>query len=142
MKKYGVEVVNFIPGSLVMSTNITARQDQYASEMLQAFTDDQLNFYEDYFHRYNEYLTHISGLKPVQVIDDGKLFMEFRNAILDCWPKATYKCEPLRCAFRWRKILDRKFHPIFFFSFSDIQFITRSASSVRYFCEIGLSCNS
>lgn len=99
MKKYGVEVVEFIPGSLVMSTNITARQDQYASEMLQAFTDEQLNFYDDYFHRYNEYLTHISGQKPVQVIDDGKLFLEFRNAIVDCWPKATYKCEPLRCEF-------------------------------------------
>lgn len=99
MKKYGVEVVEFIPGSLVMCTNITARQNQYASEMLQAFTDKQLEFYDDYFHRYNEYLSHISGVKPVQVIDDGKLFLEFRNAILDCWPQATYKCEPLRCEF-------------------------------------------
>lgn len=96
MKKYGVEIVNFIPGSLVMCTNITARQDQYASEMLQAFTDEQLQFYDDYFHRYNEYLTHISGIKPVQVIDDGTLFLEFRNSILDYWPQATYKCEPLR----------------------------------------------
>lgn len=96
MKKYGVEVVNFIPGSLIMNTNIVARQDQYASEMLQAFTDEQLEFYDDYFQRYNEYLKIISGAKPVQVISDGNLFSEFRRAIVDYWPRATYKCEPPR----------------------------------------------
>lgn len=96
MKKYGVEVVNFIPGSQVMSTNITARQEQYATEMLVALTDEQLEFYGDYFERYMNYLKHISGTKPVQVISDGNLFVEFRNAIIDYAPRATYKCEPLR----------------------------------------------
>lgn len=96
MKKYGVEVVSFIPGSLVLCTNITARQEQYASEMLTAFSDEQLEFYGDYFNRYNEYLMHISGTKPVQIISDGYLFAEFRNAVVDHIPRATYKCEPTR----------------------------------------------
>lgn len=99
MKKYGVEVISFIPGSLVLCTNITARQEQYATEMLTAFTDEQLEFYGDYFNRYNEYLKHISGIKPVQIISDGNLFAEFRNAIVDYIPKATYKCEPTRYTF-------------------------------------------
>lgn len=96
MSKYGVQVVNFIPGSLVMSTNITARQEQFATEMLTAFTDEQLEFYGDYFERYNNYLKHISGTKPVQIISDGNIFVEFRNAIVDYMPRAIYKCEPLR----------------------------------------------
>lgn len=96
MKKYGVDVVNFIPGSLVMSTNIVARQDQYTSEMLQAFTDEQLDFYGEYYQRYSEYLHLFSKKKPVEIIDDPRLFIEFRNALLDYWPKATYINEPLR----------------------------------------------
>lgn len=96
MKPYGVQVVNFIPGSLVLCTNITARQDQYATEMLTAFTDEQLEFYGEYFERYMNYLKLLSGTKPVQVITDGNLFTEFRNSILDYTPRAIYKCEPLR----------------------------------------------
>lgn len=96
MKQYGVEVVNFIPGSLVMCTNITARQEQYATEMLTAFTDEQLEFYGEYFDRYMNYLKHISGTQPVQVIEDGNIFIQFRNAIIDYTPRAIYKCEPLR----------------------------------------------
>lgn len=97
LKKYGVEVVNFIPGSQVMCTNITARQEQYATEMMTALTDEQLEFYGDYyFERYMNYLKHISGAKPVQIISDGNLFVEFRNSIIDYTPRAIYKCEPLR----------------------------------------------
>lgn len=96
MKKYGVDVVNFIPGSQVMCTNITARQDQYASEMLAAFTDEQLEFYGEYFERYNSYLKVLSGSKPVQIITDGNLFAEFHNAIVDYTPRAIYKCEPFK----------------------------------------------
>lgn len=99
MKKYGVEVVNFIPGSQFMNTNIIARQKQYASEMLAAFTDEQLAFYGDYFERYNKYLSYISGDNSVQIISDSDLFNEFRNAILDHTPQAVYKCEPLKLVF-------------------------------------------
>lgn len=79
-----------------MSTNITARQDQYASEMQQAFTDEQLTVFGDYFQRYNDYLKIISGTKPVQIITDANLLAMFRNAIIDYTPRAIYKCEPLR----------------------------------------------
>lgn len=99
MKQYNVQVVNFIPGSLVMCTNITARQEQYATEMLTAFSDEQLEFYGEYYDRYMNYLKIISGTKPVQVISDGNLFRQFRNSILDYTPRATYKCEPLRYVF-------------------------------------------
>lgn len=99
MKKYGVDVINFIPGSQFMSTNIIARQKQYASEMLAAFTDEQLEFYGEYFERYNKYLSYISGNYSVQVILDNKLFDEYENAILDYTPKAIYKCEPLKLVF-------------------------------------------
>lgn len=99
MKKYGVDVVNFIPGSQFMSTNIVAHQKKYASEMLEAFTDEQLEFYGEYFERYNKYLSYISGNYSVQVISDNKLFDEYENAILDYTPKAIYKCEPLKLVF-------------------------------------------
>lgn len=102
MRKYGVEVVNFIPGSQVMCTNITSRQEQYANEMLTAFTDQQLEFYGEYYNRYMEYLKQISGPKPVQIISDGNLFIEFRNAIIDYIPRAVYKCEPLRYDFTFK----------------------------------------
>lgn len=103
MKKYGVDVVNFIPGSQFMSTNIAARQKQYASEMLAAFTDEQLEFYGEYFERYNKYLSYISGNNSVQVILDKKLFDEYENAILDYAPKAIYKCEPLKLVFIYKR---------------------------------------
>lgn len=96
LRKYGIDVVNFIPGSLVMSTNITARQEQYTTEMLQAFSDEQIEFYEEYFVRYMGYLKYISGVKPVQRIKDKNLFLNFRDAVLDCSPGAVYKSEPPR----------------------------------------------
>lgn len=96
MKKYGVEVVNFIPGSQVTNTNIIGRQKQYASEMLAAFTEEQLLFYGDYFERYNNYLKHISTNNSAQIISDGDLFNEFCKSLLDYTPRSTYKCEPLR----------------------------------------------
>lgn len=96
MKQYGVQVVNFIPGSYVMSTNITERQKEYTAEMLAAFTDEQRTFYGDYFERYNNYVNLFSGTKPVEIFSDGCLLTEFRNAIIDYTPRAMYKCEPLR----------------------------------------------
>lgn len=96
MKQYGVQVVNFIPGSYVMSTNITERQMEYTAEMLAAFTDEQRTFYGDYFERYNNYVNLFSGTKPVEIFSDGCLLTEFRNAIIDYTPRAMYKCEPLR----------------------------------------------
>lgn len=96
MKKYGVEVVNFIPGSQVLSTAIMERHSHYMNEMSSAFSDEQLDFYGDYYDRYNNYIKQMSGTKPVQIIDDANLLLTFRNAILDYTPHAMYICEPLR----------------------------------------------
>ena len=38
MNKYGVEVVNFIPGSFVGSSNIASKQQEYAKQMKESFT--------------------------------------------------------------------------------------------------------
>lgn len=96
MKKYGVDVVNFIPGSQVLNTNIAAHQDTYATEMMAAFTNEQIEFYGDYFERYNDYLKQISGDRPVRTISDIDLLEEFHNAIVDFTPRSIYKCEPIR----------------------------------------------
>lgn len=96
LNKYGVDVVNFIPGSLVMSTNITARQQEFSEEMLNAFTPEQESFYSHYFEEYNAYLKHISGTKPVEAIQDKQLIGKFESALLDINPYSVYKCEPWR----------------------------------------------
>ena len=38
LNKYGVEVVNFIPGSFVGSSNIVSKQQEYARQMKDSFT--------------------------------------------------------------------------------------------------------
>lgn len=98
LNKYDVDVVNFIPGSLVMSTNITARQNEFTQEMLQALTKEQRDFYGGYLDDYNTYLKCISGAKPqaIERIDNKDLFEKFDNALLHRFPDAVYKCEPWR----------------------------------------------
>ncbi|XP_031637542.1 D-beta-hydroxybutyrate dehydrogenase, mitochondrial [Contarinia nasturtii] len=120
VKKYGVEVVNFIPGSQVMCTNITARQKQYTSEMLTSFTDEQIDFYGDYFKRYNNYLNQFCGNKPIQIISDGNLFTEFRNALIDYTPCAIYKSEPFRYAI-YHKLF--KYSPVYLRDWLILKFV-------------------
>lgn len=95
MSKYGVDVISFIPGSFVMSSNISALQQKRVSEMHAAFTDEQRDFYGDYFGRVNKHLEIISGEKEPQLVDP--LILEsFEDALLDTPPKRQYLCEPLR----------------------------------------------
>lgn len=85
MNKYGVEVVSFIPGSFVMSSNISALQRQRANEMRSAFTEEQKDFYGDYFERIFNHLEIISGEKEPQTVDP--LILEsFEDALLDTRP--------------------------------------------------------
>jgi len=95
MNKYGVDVVNFIPGSFVLASNIAARQSDHAANMRAAFTDEQKQFYGDYFDRYNKYLDVLSGTKEPQMVDD-LIMQTFEDALRDNPPKALYVCEPLR----------------------------------------------
>lgn len=95
MSKYGVDVVNFIPGSFVLSSNIASHQSKLAAEMRAAFTEEQLNFYGDYFDRYNKYLDALSGDKEPQQVDE-LIIQTFEEALLDVPAKTRYICEPLR----------------------------------------------
>lgn len=98
MKKYGVEVVNFIPGSFVMSSNISSAQSKQASEMRGALNEEQINFYGEYFDRYFKYLDVISGEREPQLV--SPLILEtFNEALLDIPPKSQYICEPARYKF-------------------------------------------
>lgn len=96
MAKYGVKVVNFVPGSFVMSSNIASRQQEHAEEMAKELTQEQLDFYGDYFKEYNEYLKIISGPKPLQFVDDNGILKTFKSALLDENPKSMYINEPIR----------------------------------------------
>jgi short-subunit dehydrogenase involved in D-alanine esterification of teichoic acids len=96
MNKYGVEVVNFIPGSFVGNSNIAARQSQLAVEMRSAFNEEQLAFYGDYFDRYNKYLEALSGEKEPQTLTNENILQKFSDALLDVPPKTVYISEPWR----------------------------------------------
>ncbi|XP_055524474.1 D-beta-hydroxybutyrate dehydrogenase, mitochondrial [Wyeomyia smithii] len=97
MSSYGVQVINFIPGSLVMQSNICAKQNQYAAQMKAGFSAEQLEFYGSYFDEYNAYLRVIAGPKPVQALPDNHDVLRcFADALLDECPKRVYKSEPWR----------------------------------------------
>lgn len=99
LKKYGVPVVNFIPGSFHAYSNITANQQKQFDQMRSSFNDDQLRFYGDYFKRYSDYLKLLSKKKaPIEIPEDG-IMNSFSDALLDYKPKALYKCEPWRFVF-------------------------------------------
>jgi 3-hydroxybutyrate dehydrogenase len=95
MNKYGVEVVNFVPGSFVATSNIASHQADKSTEMRESFSKEQLDFYGDYFDRYNDYLKGLSGEKSPRMVDP--LILEiFEDALLDTPPKAIYISEPFR----------------------------------------------
>jgi 3-hydroxybutyrate dehydrogenase len=95
MKKYGVEVVNFIPGSFVLASNIAANQMNFTAEMRKKLSKEQLEFYGDYFDRYSKYLEPLSGERePIMV--DPNIIETFEEALLHNPPKTRYICEPFR----------------------------------------------
>lgn len=102
LQQYGMEVVNFIPGSFVMDSNISARQQQHAQQMLEAFSDEQLNHYGIYFRKFNEYLSILSGFKPPNKLNDEGLLSKFKDAITNTQPATLYIHEPWRYKiYRW-----------------------------------------
>lgn len=95
MNKYGVEVVNFVPGSFFGCSNISAGQKKLAEQMRESFNEEQINFYGDFFDRYNSYLEVLSGEKDPQMVD-SKIMETFEEALLHDQPKSRYVTEPLR----------------------------------------------
>lgn len=96
MKKYGVAVINFIPGSFVNKSNIFARQEFQAKEMMDDMDNEQREAYGEYFKMYNDYLKTISGFKPAAPIDDEVLLGKFLDALTSTRPKSMYIHEPFR----------------------------------------------
>lgn len=96
LKKYGINVVNFIPGSFIMASNIMAMQEIHANQMRQSMSDEQKQFYGNYFNRYNEYLSLLAGYKPANIMKNDCLVNTFSRALLEKDPNPVYKCEPWR----------------------------------------------
>lgn len=97
--KYGIKVTTFVPGSFITQCNIMSRQVDNVYEMFSAFTDEQRNFYEDYFKRYNSYLALLSGPSSPKKIVDENLYKKFEGALLDAKPDRVYVCENWRYTF-------------------------------------------
>lgn len=79
-----------------MSSNISARQNMLANEMRCAMTAEQIAFYGEYFDRYHNYLSILSGDKPACSLNDQNIVTTCERAMFDINPKAVYKCEPPR----------------------------------------------
>ncbi|XP_011185949.1 D-beta-hydroxybutyrate dehydrogenase, mitochondrial [Zeugodacus cucurbitae] len=96
MRQYGVEVINFIPGSFVQFSNISARQQDHAKVMLEAFSDEQRQLYSAYFRQFNNYLEVVSGYKSPNQFQDIILLRKFKAALTDSIPQTMYIHEPWR----------------------------------------------
>ncbi|KAK4884482.1 hypothetical protein RN001_000753 [Aquatica leii] len=90
LSKYDVDVVLFVPGSFIQQSNIMASQVENCFEMYNAFTKEQLQFYEDYFNRYSNYLSVLAGPRIVEKIDDAFLYCKLEKAVLDIPPSPIY----------------------------------------------------
>lgn len=97
MRKYGVDVINFVPGSFTASSNLMARQVEFGEQQRQALSEEQRQFYGDYFDRFHARMKFISGEHPIEIFDEKDGMMQtFTAALLDAEPRAKYLYEPDR----------------------------------------------
>ena len=96
VKKYGVKVVNFVPGSFVGMSNIANGQTAHAAEMKTAFNDEQKATFTNYFDRFQNYLRCIPIATDPNLLHGGSLLRVFGHCVLDDKPKCMYKNEPMR----------------------------------------------
>lgn len=96
-RKYGVAVVDFVPGSFMAASNIAAGQQQHATEQRDALTAEQRAFYGEYFERFHGYLGRLSGERQVleyAAAGEARMMAVFEAALLESRPRAMYKNEP------------------------------------------------
>lgn len=103
MSQHGVDVIDFVPGSFVMNSNLTAYQTKYAAEMREALDEEQIKYYGDYFDRLNFYLSAVAGEKEPELLPNPLIISTFEEALLDTPPKRRYICEPWR--YKWYHFL-------------------------------------
>ncbi|TDG52336.1 hypothetical protein AWZ03_001166 [Drosophila navojoa] len=102
LQPHGMEVINFVPGSFVLESNIAARQQQQAQQQLEAFSAEQLAYYGSYFKAFHEYLSMLSGFKRPNQLQDEALLAKFKDALTNAQPKTLYIHEPWRYkVYRW-----------------------------------------
>lgn len=96
-RKYGVDIINFVPGSFVMSSNIVSAHAQQTERQRAALTADQWSFYGEYFERYHRYLGMMGGPRSARPWNDdnGERMMRMLEAtLLERRPRAVYRLEP------------------------------------------------
>lgn len=99
LRKYGITVVNFVPGSFICESNILARQSDHFETMRAAMSDEARRFYGDYFTRYSRYFNSLSRETEPRKVVNEQLYDTFEGALLDRYPSAVYKCESWRYFF-------------------------------------------
>ncbi|XP_011305865.1 estradiol 17-beta-dehydrogenase 2 [Fopius arisanus] len=114
LKKFGVEVVSFIPGSFVMESNILLRQVTHFEEMEKEMKDEVKSVYGEYFGEYRNYLRPLSQQNSLKRIENQRLFEIFEEVITEQPPRVTYKCEPWRYTYYHTllKIVPTRLHDI------------------------------
>ncbi|CAL7949795.1 unnamed protein product [Xylocopa violacea] len=96
LKKYGVKVVCFIPGSFVGESNILARQAEHFETMKRSISAEVETFYGDYFARYSQYFSSVAQGTNLKKLKDVGVYEVFEGALLDKYPSAVYKNESWR----------------------------------------------
>ncbi|CAK9813909.1 Estradiol 17-beta-dehydrogenase 2 [Anthophora quadrimaculata] len=96
LKKYGVKVVSFIPGSFVKESNILARQAEHFEAMRRSMSEEARTFYGDYFDTYSQYFASVTQGTKLEKLQDSRIYEVFEDALLDKYPSAIYKNEPWR----------------------------------------------
>jgi 3-hydroxybutyrate dehydrogenase len=105
MQPHGVDVVNFIPGSFMRSSNLASAQLKHTSDMRAAFSEEQRSYYGDFFDRMSLYLSAVGGERTPAVIDDANILRTFEEALLEVPARPRYICEPWR--YKWYHLLFR-----------------------------------
>ncbi|XP_076637290.1 SDR family oxidoreductase shroud isoform X1 [Colletes latitarsis] len=112
LKKYGVEVVCYVPGSFVGESNILARQAEHFETMKKSMSEEAKVFYGEYFDRYSKYFVSVAHGGESRKLQDPRIYKIFEGALLDKHPSAVYKNET------WRYSV---YHTLFFIAPASIR---------------------
>lgn len=99
LKKYGIDIVIFVPGSFTQESNILSEQSNNFDAMKETMSIEAADFYGDYFNRYAKYFEPLSVKDGPKKIKNLQIYEQFTGALLDRFPSTIYKCEPWRYFF-------------------------------------------